>query len=176
MRKTLALTVSILLAGAIFVPDAQAGIRESFSKIKNKNANSKIEQVSEKSQKAGKTMEVSEEMNEDSVKASHILVDSKEKADELKARAAAGESFDDLAKEFSKCPSKERGGDLGYFGKGQMVPEFEQAAFATGVGEVSEPVQTQFGWHLIKVADKKVQVAEAAAEAEATADATVDAN
>jgi peptidyl-prolyl cis-trans isomerase C len=53
------------------------------------------------------------------------------------------------------CPSGQNGGDLGYFGRGQMVKEFEDAAFATPVNSVSEPVQTQFGWHLIKVIDKK---------------------
>lgn len=53
------------------------------------------------------------------------------------------------------CPSGKNGGDLGYFGRGQMVKEFEKAAFATPVGEVTEPVYTQFGWHIIKVLDKQ---------------------
>jgi len=90
-----------------------------------------------------------------SVKASHILVDTKSEADSIKAKIDSGESFEALAKKYSKCPSGKEGGDLGYFGRGQMVPEFENAAFSIPIGEVSEPVQTQFGWHLIKVYDKR---------------------
>jgi len=90
-----------------------------------------------------------------SVKASHILVDTKEQADLLKSKINNGESFETLAKKYSKCPSRENGGDLGYFEKGQMVPAFEDAAFNLPVGKVSEPIHTQFGWHLIKVYDKK---------------------
>lgn len=93
----------------------------------------------------------------DSVNASHILVDSEEKANELLAKINAGEiSFEDAAKENSSCPSKENGGNLGDFGKGQMVPEFDEAVFAMEVGEISKaPVKTQFGYHLIKLNDKK---------------------
>ena len=90
-----------------------------------------------------------------SVRASHILVDSKSQADELKARIDKGESFETLAKLYSKCPSGEQGGDLGYFSRGQMVKSFEDAAFSLPVGAVSEPVRTQFGWHLIKVYAKR---------------------
>lgn len=90
-----------------------------------------------------------------SVKASHILVDSKQEADLLKSKIDNGESFEALAKQYSKCPSGENGGDLGYFERGQMVPAFEDAAFKLPVGKVSEPIKTQFGWHLIKVYDKK---------------------
>ncbi len=89
------------------------------------------------------------------VKASHILVPDEEKLGEVKSALDGGESFEDVAKAHSTCPSKERGGDLGFFGKGQMVPEFEQAAFAMNVGDVSEPVKTQFGFHIIKLDDKK---------------------
>lgn len=89
------------------------------------------------------------------VKASHILVNTKCEAQELKARLDKGEDFATLAKKYSKCPSGQDGGDLGYFERGQMVPEFETATFTLPVGKVSEPVQTQFGWHLIKVYDKK---------------------
>ena len=83
------------------------------------------------------------------VRASHILVPTLNEAVELKAKINAGESFVDLAQAHSKCPSGQRGGDLGEFGAGQMVPPFESATFSTPVGEVSEPVQTQFGYHLI---------------------------
>ena len=89
------------------------------------------------------------------VKASHILVPTENKAKTLKVMLNEGEDFAYLARQYSQCPSKTIGGDLGYFKRGQMVKEFETAAFNLPVGEVSEPVQTQFGWHLIKVVDKK---------------------
>lgn len=88
------------------------------------------------------------------VRASHILVDSEDDAWAIKSRITEGEDFEKLAKEYSKCPSKDKGGDLGFFNRGQMVPEFEYAAFSTPVGEVSDPVKTRFGWHLIKVTRK----------------------
>lgn len=92
---------------------------------------------------------------ETSVRASHILVDTKEEADLIKSRIDAGGNFEALAKKYSKCPSGASGGDLGYFERGQMVKPFEDAAFALPVGKVSEPVKTQFGWHVIKVLDKQ---------------------
>ena len=91
----------------------------------------------------------------ESVNASHILVDSEEKANELLAKINAGEvSFEDAARENSSCPSKENGGNLGEFTRGQMVPEFDEAAFSMAVGEVKGPVKTQFGFHLIKLNSK----------------------
>lgn len=89
------------------------------------------------------------------VSASHILVASEAEANDIKSRIDSGESFEALAKECSTCPSKERGGDLGSFGKGQMVPEFEDAAFGMEQGAVSAPVKTQFGYHIIKLNDKE---------------------
>lgn len=89
------------------------------------------------------------------VKAKHILVEKEEDANKIADEIKAGKTFEDAAKEYSTCPSKEKGGDLGYFGKGQMVPEFEKAAFEAVIGEVSAPVRTQFGYHLILVEDKK---------------------
>ena len=78
-----------------------------------------------------------------------------EQITEIQERLQQGESFMELAKEFSEDPgSKDKGGDLGYFGKGHMVPEFEDAAFSTAVGQVCSPVKTQYGFHLIKVNDK----------------------
>ncbi|MBS4539554.1 peptidylprolyl isomerase [Clostridium sp. D2Q-11] len=87
--------------------------------------------------------------------AKHILVDDKEKAEEIKKELNEGLSFEEAAKKYSSCPSKEKGGDLGYFTKGRMVPEFEEAAFNMNVGEISDPVKTQFGYHIIKLEDKK---------------------
>ena len=75
------------------------------------------------------------------VKASHILVDSEEDAKKAAEEIAAGKAFSDAAREYSTCPSKEKGGDLGYFGKGQMAPEFERAAFGAQAGETVGPVQ-----------------------------------
>lgn len=91
------------------------------------------------------------------VKASHILVENLEEAKKIKSELDDGADFADLAQEYSSCPSKDTGGDLGFFGKGAMVKEFEDAAFAMEVGEISEPVKTQFGYHIIKVTDKKVE-------------------
>ncbi|MGL1891091.1 MAG: peptidylprolyl isomerase [Spirochaetaceae bacterium] len=88
------------------------------------------------------------------VKASHILVKEEDKINELNTKIKAGESFEELAKENSECPSGQNGGDLGFFGKGKMVPEFETTAFAMGVGEVSDPFKTDFGFHILKVTDK----------------------
>lgn len=89
------------------------------------------------------------------VKASHILVSSESEAKALKSEIDEGASFEELAKKYSKCPSGKNGGDLGYFRRGQMVKEFENAAFDTEINKVSDPIKTQFGYHLIKVYDKK---------------------
>ena len=93
----------------------------------------------------------------ETVNASHILVDSEEKANEILAKINAGEiSFEDAAAEYSSCPSKAKGGNLGDFGRGQMVPEFDTAVFKMAEGEItSAPVKTQFGYHLIKLNSKK---------------------
>lgn len=86
------------------------------------------------------------------VSAKHILVDNEDLCSEIKDKIENGElSFEEAAKQYSSCPSKEQGGELGVFGRGMMVPEFEEAAFALELEKVSEPVQTQFGYHLIKV-------------------------
>jgi len=88
--------------------------------------------------------------------ARHILVDSEEKAKEVVAKLDGGAKFEDLVKEYSVGPSKESGGDLGYFAKNEMVPEFGDAAFALDVGKYTkDPVKTQFGWHIIKVEDRR---------------------
>lgn len=95
---------------------------------------------------------------EEEVQARHILVESEDKAKEIAEKIKGGGKFEDLAKESSKDPgSKEDGGNLGYFGRGQMVPQFEEAVFKMQKGDVSAPIQTQFGWHLIKVEDKRAK-------------------
>ena len=85
------------------------------------------------------------------VQARHILVGNKELAEEIKKKIDDGEEFSKLAEEFSECPSKKRGGDLGWFGKGAMVRPFEVAAFSADEGEVVGPVKTEFGYHVIYV-------------------------
>ena len=89
------------------------------------------------------------------VRASHILVQTEEEANDLLKKLDEGADFGELAQEYSMCPSKRDGGDLRFFGRGMMVKPFEDAAFDLEVGQVSAPVETQFGWHLIKLTDKK---------------------
>lgn len=85
-----------------------------------------------------------------SVAAKHILVEAKHDAQDILRKLEDGVSFEEMAKKMSKCPSGRNGGDLGEFTRGRMVPSFEEAAFALEVDQVSAPVQTQFGYHLIK--------------------------
>ena len=95
---------------------------------------------------------------EEEAQARHILVESEQLAKEIKDKLNNGGDFAALAKENSKDPgSKDNGGDLGFFTRGQMVPQFEDAVFKLNKGEVSEPVQTQFGWHLIKLEEKRAK-------------------
>jgi len=89
------------------------------------------------------------------VAAQHILVRTAAEAVQIKKELDKGGSFDYYASRYSLCPSGKNGGYLGYFERGQMVPEFEHKAFAMKVGEVSNPIHTNFGWHIIKVVDKK---------------------
>lgn len=93
---------------------------------------------------------------EQEVHALHILVTTKEEAEAVKKRLEAGEDFGDVANEMSQDKNA-KGGDLGFFTRGQMLKPFEDAAFALDVGKVSDPVQTQFGWHIIKVEEKRDQ-------------------
>ncbi|MBT2662779.1 peptidylprolyl isomerase [Bacillus sp. ISL-45] len=90
------------------------------------------------------------------IKASHILVEDEKTAQEVKKKLEEGAKFEDLAKEYSQDPgSAAQGGDLGFFGPGKMVPEFEEAAYALEVNKISEPVKSQHGFHIIKVTEKK---------------------
>lgn len=90
-----------------------------------------------------------------SVNASHILITNARDAQGIMIRLSKGENFEDLAKRFSKCPSGKKGGNLGWFGKGDMVPEFEKACFEGKAGEIVGPVKTEFGYHIIKINDQK---------------------
>jgi len=87
--------------------------------------------------------------------ARHILVDSEEKCLQLKKDIEAGEDFAKVAKANSSCPSSRQGGDLGEFGRGQMVPEFDEVVFSAEVGSVQGPVKTQFGYHLLEVTSRR---------------------
>ena len=90
------------------------------------------------------------------VRASHILVETQDEAIKIKQEIDSNKiSFEEAARKYSMCPSKAQGGDLDYFGRGMMVKPFEEAAFNGETGKVSDPVKTQFGWHLIKVVDKR---------------------
>lgn len=134
MRKILISVIFLFLVGLFFMPNGNANTAT------NKGV-SKMEEMKQYTE----------------VRARHILVGTKEEAETIKKRVEAGEEkFEDAARAHSKCPSGTRsGGDLGYFKRGQMVPEFDKAAFSLPEGKVSEPVQTQFGWHLIEVTDRK---------------------
>lgn len=83
--------------------------------------------------------------------ARHILVDSADKAQQLKEDIANGADFAEVAKQHSSCPSGAKGGDLGSFGRGMMVPEFDEVVFSAPLNQVQGPVQTQFGFHLLEV-------------------------
>ena len=89
------------------------------------------------------------------VRARMILVATEKEAEDIEARLAKGEKFEDLAKKYSLDGSKDYGGDLGYFTAAEMVPEFSKATFALKVGETSQPVKTDFGWHIIRLEDRK---------------------
>ena len=90
------------------------------------------------------------------VRASHILVKTRPEAVKIRKEIVNGDiSFEDAAEKYSLCPSSVNGGDLGYFKRGRMVQPFSDVAFDLKVGQISDPVGTKFGWHLIKVVDKR---------------------
>ena len=117
-----------------------------------------VDSVTPEEVKARYDKEIAAITPEDEVRARHILVKTEEEAKAIIKDLDASKDFIEIAKEKSTDPNKSEGGDLGYFGKGRMVPEFEAAAFALEKGTYSkEPVQTQFGFHVIKIEDKRKQ-------------------
>jgi len=156
---------------------AQGYTRESFEEelagslkiqsLLQQEVIAKVEAVSEEEAKTYYENNPQDFTQPEQVRASHILIqvapeaseaektEALEKAQAVLAKVEEGLDFSELAKEYSEGPSGPNGGDLNYFGRGQMVAPFEQAAFALNVGEVSDVVETQFGYHIIKVFDKK---------------------
>ena len=158
-----------LIAQRLFLLDAQRNLFEREQAFKDQLAAVKEQLLMEYAiSKCVESVRVTEEdvrgyydshkdemMDEETVNASHILVDSEEKATELLNAINAGEiSFEDAARDNSSCPSSAQGGNLGDFGRGQMVPEFDTACFEMEEGEVRGPVKTQFGYHLIRLNKK----------------------
>lgn len=128
----------------------QRALREAYFDNKVKS------QIGEGAAKALYDEKVKSIKPEEEVEARHILVAKEEDAKNLVTQIRDGADFAELAKTHSgDAGSKEKGGLLGYFGKGQMVPQFEQAAFALKAGEISDPVKSQFGWHIIKVENRR---------------------
>ncbi len=171
--------VEQLINKKLLLLDAQKNLLEhnaefkaEFAKVKeemlaNFNLQKAIEAVTVTDEEAQKYYDENKAQFKkgESVSASHILVDSEEKANEILAKINAGEiSFEDAARESSSCPSSQNGGALGEFTRGQMVPEFDSAAFSMEVGELRGPVKTQFGYHIIKLTDKKPEEEMAFAE------------
>ena len=87
-------------------------------------------------------------------RARHILVETEDACQQLKEQIEAGADFGEMARQHSQCPSGKQGGDLGEFGQGQMVPEFDQVVFSGEVGKVHGPVKTQFGYHLLEIVSR----------------------
>ena len=143
--------------------ERESDFKEQLARVKdellvNYAVNKAVSSVRVTDDEAKKYFEENAEQfaSQESVSASHILVDSEEKAQVLIDKIKAGEiSFEDAAKQNSTCPSSRNGGSLGEFTRGQMVPEFDEACFAMEVGDISAPVKTQFGYHVIRLDGKK---------------------
>ena len=158
-----------IVAQRLFLLDAQRNLLERDQAFKDQLAKVKEQLLMEYAiAKCVESVRVTEEdvrgyydthkdemVDEESVNASHILVDSEDKANALLASINAGEiTFEDAARENSSCPSSAQGGNLGDFGRGQMVPEFDSACFDMEEGEVRGPIKTQFGYHIIRLNKK----------------------
>jgi peptidyl-prolyl cis-trans isomerase C len=117
-------------------------------------------QVTDEEIKAAYDAESAKVAQTERVRARHILLGTEKEATDILARLKAGEKFEELAKKYSLDGSKDYGGDLGYFTAPEMVAEFSKAAFALKVGEVSQPVKTDFGWHVIRIEDRKLGAAQ----------------
>jgi peptidyl-prolyl cis-trans isomerase C len=111
--------------------------------------------VTDEEVKAAYEKEASKVKVSERVRARHILVQTEKEAKDVLARLNKGEKFEDIAKQVSLDGSKDYGGDLGYFSAEEMVPEFSKAAFALKIGDISGPVKTDYGWHVIKLEDRK---------------------
>ena len=164
-----AMILEQLINRKLFLMDAQKNLyerepafKEQLNKIKEDMLSSyaiqkAVERVRVTDEEAKKYFEENPDQfaPEMTFNASHILVETEEKAAEIAEQIKSGElTFEDAAMQFSSCPSKQNGGSLGEFGHGQMVPEFEAACEALEEGELSAPVQTQFGWHIVKLVKK----------------------
>ncbi|QDY99833.1 peptidylprolyl isomerase [Nitratireductor mangrovi] len=168
-RRAAALSAIIeirLLAGA--AEEAGLGDNEDFQRrmafLRDRALHSAFvdenvaSQVNDETIRARYDQEIANTPPVNEIRARHILVKTREEADAVIKALEDGGDFEEIAKEKSTDGAAAQGGDLGYFGPGQMVPEFEKAAFALEVGAFSkEPVETQFGFHVIKVEDKRVQ-------------------
>ena len=114
-----------------------------------------VEQISEAAVKKIYDKYVAGFEAQSQIRARHILINSEPEARDIIERLGRGDEFPALAKEFSKGPEAESGGDIGYFSKGDMVGPFDKAVFALQKNEISEPVKTRFGWHVIEAVDKR---------------------
>ncbi len=140
-----------------------ADVRKLIDKAARRILIAKLLEIETSAQKAVSDEEVAQYYQQhkdqylvpERVQASHILLNSEEEAKEVQEKLKAGADFAEMAKAYSKDLTKDRGGDLGYFQKGQMIPEFEQACFELNVGQTSGIVKTRFGYHIIKLTDKR---------------------
>src|ERR1700729_69608 len=135
-KKRLAFTRNRLLMDSLLASEGKAGTTDEAMKKVYEDASKQIS-------------------GEQEVHARHILVETEDEAKAVKAELDKGADFAELAKKKSKDPGASDGGDLGFFTKDQMVPEFSAVAFALEPGKISDPVKSQFGWHIIKVEEKR---------------------